>query len=162
MARIIVTNRKNETVVDIEWMDKDENFYNLFSLDPIKLVETSAKEICKLDIAEYDKVLLSAAAAAAFQELINKKVQYFGNLKLKIIPSNIYDLELNPKVRNALIWYYFQKSVKTNEDELDVRNNFETLTHTTITELKNVPNLAQKGIDDFVSAMAHLGYHLSE
>ena len=162
MARIIFTNRKNETFADIELMDKDENFYNLFSLDPIKLVATSAREICKLELTEYDKVLLSAAAAAAFQELINKKVCYFGNLRMKIIPSNIYDLELNPKVRNAIIWYYFEKSVKTNDDKLDVRNNFETLKHTTINELKNVPNLAQKGIDDFVSAMAHLGYHLSE
>ena len=68
---------------EIPW-DLEEDFEALIKHKPFKLSETSADDIEKMsDLSMHDKILLSAAAGAAIQYLIDSdECEAFGDLEL--------------------------------------------------------------------------------
>ena len=68
---------------EIPW-DLEEDFEALIKHKPFKLSETSADNILRMsDLSMHDKILLSAAAGAAIQYLIDfDECEAFGDLEL--------------------------------------------------------------------------------
>lgn len=68
---------------EIPW-SLEEDFDGLIKHDPFKLSETSADDIEKMsELSMHDKILLSAAAGAAIQYLIDfDECEAFGDLEL--------------------------------------------------------------------------------
>lgn len=68
---------------EIPW-NIEEDFEGLIKHDPFKLSETSADDILRMsDLSIHDQILLSAAAGAAIQYLIDSdECEVFGSLEI--------------------------------------------------------------------------------
>lgn len=69
----VIRIENSQGVIDTLHWEAQENFDEIRKYGPIKLIETTADDIIKLNLSTKSKILLSAIAGAAWQRIVDTK-----------------------------------------------------------------------------------------